>query len=235
MAGKIRSPKYPIVGLKSAIDKLAALYDHIKTSTADNDVAAKAWGYGGQKICGPALQMISTLTQFGLIDRASAGKIKISDSGLDILLPHTVYDKTAAIQTAASRPMIFRELMNQYPEDLPSDDIIKAYLLRRKPSPYTEDAATKIIKSFKETRELMKLPETEENLPPDKETPPPKPPLKTPKSDSNLALSYTGKNITLTVSEDGPSREEIDFIKNLLVIYEQKLSTKNVKQEKEKE
>jgi len=223
------------MGLTSAVEKLQSLYDREKTASVNNDVAVKAWGYNS--LSGPALQTISTLTQFGLIEKTGTKKIKISELGLDILLPKTPGDKTRAIQTAASQPTIFRELINEYPKDLPSDETLKATLVRRS-VPYIEEAATKIIKSFKETRELLNLPEMElvenigEKLPSGKELPPPKPPLIMPKEDFVLSLALlNGKNATLTISGGMPNQTDIGFIKKFLAIYEEKLPTGESKEE----
>jgi hypothetical protein len=106
MAEKTRSPKYPIMGLSSAIEKLKSLYEREKMASTNTDVAVKAWGYIG--LSGPALQTISTLTQFGLIERAGTQRIKISELGMGILLPKAPDERLQAIQTAASQPTVFR-------------------------------------------------------------------------------------------------------------------------------
>ena len=44
---KHRSPNYPAIGLKAAIDLVRDLYNNAKRSTVDEAVAVKAMGYKG--------------------------------------------------------------------------------------------------------------------------------------------------------------------------------------------
>jgi hypothetical protein len=252
MAEKVRSPKYPIMGLASAIEKLRNLYDREKTASVNTDVAVKAWGYSG--LSGPALQTISTLTQFGLIERAGKQKIKISELGLDILLPKTPDDKLRAIHTASSRPAIFRELMSEYLKDLPSEETLKAYLMRRS-APYIEESAKKIIKAFKETQDQLNLPEMKgfkekEEKANEKEekaaanlfnlamglgSPPPVPPLsssppKTKESDFAISIPLKGRVATLIFPNGEPTIKDLDTIKEFMDFYKKIISEEEPKE-----
>ncbi len=220
-----RSPNYPSMGLSTAIEKLKSLYEREKTAPVVNDVAVKAWGYNS--VSGPALQTIASVAQFGLIERAGKQKIKITELGLDILLPKSIDDRARAIQEAANRPTIFRELINQYPTDLPSDDTLKAYLLRR-PVPYTEESSKKLIKSFRETRELVKLPEVKSVENKELEFPIfspstpviPKPPLQKPKEgDFVLNIPLKGRIATLIIPSGEPTIKDLDTIKDFMDFY----------------
>lgn len=224
--GKIRSPKYPILGLKTAIERVGSLYQRERTASVPRDIAAKAWGYS--MLSGPALQTISTLTQYGLIERASGQKVKISELGLDILIPKAPEDKAKSIQTASRNPVIFRELMSQYPKELPSDDTLKAYLIRRS-TPYTEDSAKKLIKALRETLDFINLPESrveeiaeEQNEDVAGKTAKlfeqQKRPSKPQKSDSVCSIPLPSGKATLTIYGE-LNLEDITFIKGFLDLY----------------
>lgn len=153
-----RSPNYPSMGLNSAIGRLRDLYDRDGRAAVDNDVAVKALGYGS--VSGAAQQTISTLTQFGLIERAGKQKIKISDLGLDILMPKSPDDRKRALKESAGCPAIFHELEEEYPTGLPSDEALIANLIRRE-TPFKRESAARLIKSFRETQELIKTSDNE--------------------------------------------------------------------------
>lgn len=230
---KGRSPKYPIFGLKTAIEKLGAFYDMEGKATVPRDIALKAWGYTA--ISGPALQTISTLIQYGLLDRIGGKNVKISELGLSIVWPKNTFEKDEATQKAAKNPPIFNELLERFTDDIPSDDTLKAYLLRREPTSFNENAANIAIKSFKETLEFTSLIPEEEGEKEDiaiRELP--KSPFLAPKSDFVLSFALlSGKNATLAISGGAPSRADIDFIKALLGIYEDKLPPEETTPRKE--
>lgn len=211
-----RSPKYPIFGLETAIERLIKLYERERTAPVLRDIAVKAWGYKGKS--GSSLQTIATLIQYGLIERIGGQKVKITELGLDILLPKSSGDKTQAIQTAANSPMIFRELLNQYPESLPSDDTITAHLVRRN-VPYTEESAKKLIKSLKKTIAFAGMPEKGIETAPMRRKEPPSPQA----GDYVLLIPLPGRKATLTIADGAPTNKDIGFIRKFLDFYEETL------------
>lgn len=146
---RVRSPRYPIYGLKMAIERLETFYDKEGKATVPRDIAIKAWGYTA--VSGSALQNIATLIQYSLLDRIGGKNVKISELGLNIVCPRTSVEKEEAIREAGLNPPIFKELLEQYGADIPSDETLKAYLLRRTPTSYGENAADTLIKAYRET------------------------------------------------------------------------------------
>ncbi len=236
MAKKRRSPRYPIIGLKDAIERLRALYEREGKAKVMREVAVKAWGYTA--ISGPASQLISTLSQYGLIDKIGGKSIKIAELGLDILLPTSPQVREEAMKRCALRPSIFTELLAQYPDGLPSDDALRAVLIRRKP-PYYEDSARKIITALRETLDFSNLGQngyvgidnetiTENDTGSEamiqQETSsisvsaPPKP-----LSGTTWSFPITGRTATLNIPGADPKQEEIDLIINILNAYKPSL------------
>ena len=83
MAKRLRSPKHPVIGLKEAIERLKAFYDKEGRATVPRDAAVKVWGY--TTTSGPALQIVATLIQYGLLDRIGGKNVKISELGTSVV------------------------------------------------------------------------------------------------------------------------------------------------------
>jgi len=160
-----RSPSYPKIGLSTAIIKADALYNRESRSFVPKSSAVKAWGYSS--ISGPALQMLSTLNQYGLIETRK-NEIKVSDKALLLIMGDKQTDewKNTLIACALS-PKIFKELIERYNDGLPSDDALKTQLMLD--SEYNEKAAKVLIKAFRETYEYANLESYNDNLDSDNE------------------------------------------------------------------
>lgn len=141
-----RSPVYPVIGLEEAISKVKELYNNEGKNPVARDVAVKSMGY--KSISGRALQILSSLWQYKLIDR-SKGMVKISDDAFAIIeAPANTPDKNEAIARVALAPTVFQEIKAQYPDSLPSDENIGWFLKKKE---FGSLAAKIIIQCFKET------------------------------------------------------------------------------------
>lgn len=157
-----RSPLYPIVGLDIAIQKLEKFYNVEGQNTVSREAAIEALGYKGAS--GASLQMLATLIQYELLEKAGTGEIKISDIGLALIVG-TETEKQESILKAAKKPLIFEEILNQFSSNKPSERSLLSFLIQRKPKGYVHSSAKKIINSFFDTMELANLYETEYNKP----------------------------------------------------------------------
>ena len=63
---KARSPQYPSIGLKEAVEKITAVYNKDYQNPIPRSVAAKHMGY--DSLHGKALGVLSTLAKFGLLE-----------------------------------------------------------------------------------------------------------------------------------------------------------------------
>jgi len=149
-----KSPKAPSTSLKDAVEKLKTLYAKEKRGPIDKDAAMLAIGYS--KNSGAGLRMVATLAQYGLIERQSAGHVRITDLGMDILIPRDREHELEAIRQAAHQPGIFVELLERYSdsEGLPSDNALISYLVRRTPIPFGDSTARGLVKALRETLEF---------------------------------------------------------------------------------
>lgn len=147
---RVRSPNYPSLSLPSAIDAARKIYDKEHTHKADPEVMAKALGYSGMN--GASATALSALKKYGLL--LDEGKqLKISADALTILVdPKDSVERAKLIVKAAFNPQLFSDLNEQYGETVPSDENMRAYLLKRAFSPSTVDAP---IRAYRETMELV--------------------------------------------------------------------------------
>lgn len=148
MEKKHRSPSFPQMGLKEAVEKAAILYRAIGRHATTREVVAKGLGYSG--ISGPSATLIGTLTRYGLLE-GRGDEIKLSDAAMAILHPHSDQEKRDAIRAAARSPELFRELEEKFSGSTPGNELLRNYLIRKS---FSEQAADIAILAYKETLEF---------------------------------------------------------------------------------
>lgn len=149
MAGKMRSPNYPALSLKQALDAADKLWKAEKRTPVGHEAAATGLGY--KSLSGPARVSIGALRQYGLVDKADKGHIRLSDLAVRALHGNAE-DKQAAIRQAAVNPALFKELAKEHSDA--SEAAISSYLITKKD--FAEDGARKAAKAFRETLKLAK-------------------------------------------------------------------------------
>jgi hypothetical protein len=155
--GNERSPNYPAIGLDQAVNLARTVYERERRGVIPTDVLANALGYTTKtgNLSGNALSRIAALRQYGLVDKAAQGKLKISERAINLVLgqPDSAAFLTAAKEAALSPPL-FRDLFHGHGEV--SDDALRVYLIRDRgfSSP---DAANRVIKAFRDTVNFANL------------------------------------------------------------------------------
>ena len=153
-----RSPAYPAFGLAFAIDKLQMFYKAQVKNAVGVEAAAESMGYQTAR-SGAAQRAIAALISYGLIAEEGSGasrKVKITEMGRKILLlPENDSEREDLIQEAATNPKIYKDMLAQWPENLPSEKELNKYLTFTKS--YHEDIVPSLIKVFRETYEFAKL------------------------------------------------------------------------------
>lgn len=147
---RVRSPNYPAISLKQAVEQADKIYKKEHTHKASREVVAKAMGYGG--LNGASLTAISSLKKYGLLEEAN-DELKISRDALTILVdPKDSQDRAKAIVRAAFTPVLFDDLQTQYGRTPPSDENLRAFLLKRG---FSQQAVDTPIRAYRETLELV--------------------------------------------------------------------------------
>lgn len=157
-----RSPNYPSMGLKEALDKARLIYNAEKRTLGSVEVLQADMGYTVGT--GPAGRAVSALKQYGLLDEKD-GQYRISDSAFALLeLSHGSDEYRSALKEAALKPAMFSELLTKYAGNIPSDTNLRDFLLKVKK--FNPVSVGDFIRIFRETVELAKEAElTDDGVP----------------------------------------------------------------------
>jgi hypothetical protein len=153
-----RSPNYPGIDLKAAVEKLNSLFKAAKRHPVGVGIAITSMGYSPKSSSG--MIAMGALRAFGLLEDVKDQKepmVKLSITGLDIVAdyPSNSEGWCTAVATAALNPKIHNDLWTRYGESLPVDDEIQRYLIREKG--FIDSAAVQFIAEYKSTLAFAKL------------------------------------------------------------------------------
>src|SRR4051812_5063904 len=84
---RLRSPAYPFISLKAAVERARIFYDKEKRNSANVQVAVKHWDYKAKSSGG--VQTVAALKAFGLmkdIGTGDARQVQLTELGLRIIL-----------------------------------------------------------------------------------------------------------------------------------------------------
>jgi hypothetical protein len=151
-----RSPNYPAVGLRDAVERLRNLYAKDGKAGAPAHLAAVHIGFG--KAHGQAMSVLAALKKFGLI-ADSGGRFAPTQRGLEIVnLPVGDPRREKALQEAVMEPSIYRELIEQHRETgWPSDDVLASELVTYKE--FNPKAVDGFVKDLRDSLEFSGLSE----------------------------------------------------------------------------
>jgi hypothetical protein len=164
---KARSPEYPAVSLKEAIDRVKMVYDKDYQNRLPKRVVAEHMGY--KSLSGTSLPMLAALAKYGLLE-GRGDDTRVSDLAVKIIAhaPGTP-ERASALKQAAAMPELFAELDARFSDGKASDQAIRSYLLTNKFIPSGADAA---IRSYRDTKQLVEA-EAGGYIEPEKQPEPP--------------------------------------------------------------
>lgn len=143
---RTRSPNYPTISLPDAIDRVRKVYQKEHLHKADPEVVCKAMGYTG--VNGASLGVLSALKKYLLLEEVGK-ELKVSALALSILVdPPTSTDRQEAIRSAAAAPALFATLFDEFGDSPPSDENLRAFLLKRN---FAQTAVDTPIRTYRET------------------------------------------------------------------------------------
>jgi hypothetical protein len=106
---------------------------------------------GYNTLNGASATAISALIKYGLLE-GRGEEIKISDRAMRILHPQSPAEKAEAVRDAAAAPELFRELTEKFPGRMPTEEVVRSYLIRRG---FAEAALSPVILAYRETNEFL--------------------------------------------------------------------------------
>jgi hypothetical protein len=154
-ATKGRSPSYPGISLKVAIDRAKTVYGRERRNPAPIGAITSGWGYKSHTT-GPASVTYAALLKFGLLADEGNGANRVAqltDLAIDIIMKP---DPTQEVQRAALTPPMNREVWEKYGNDLPSDETLRYWLVRERS--FTETGWQDFIRQYRETMAFAKPP-----------------------------------------------------------------------------
>lgn len=150
-----RSPAYPGVSLRVAVDKVRVLYPTMKRNAISVESALESLGLKSST----GLRLIAALIMYGFLSdegSGSARKVKFTQTGYRFnLLEEDDPECKEIIREAALSPKIYREMVKQWPESLPPDSTIRKYLTVDKG--FNPETVSGLIKDFKDTYNFASL------------------------------------------------------------------------------
>ena len=146
---RIRSPNYPQISLPAAIERVAMIFSKEHQHPAPKEVVVKDMGYNG--IHGNSLGALSALSKYGLLERVGQD-YKVSERAIAIIHPLDDNSKVVALREAAQAPALFSEIFEYFKGQLPSDENLRAYLIRKG---FAESALTPAIDSLRDTMKVI--------------------------------------------------------------------------------
>jgi hypothetical protein len=174
-----RSPNYPQIGLKEAIQRVSGVYERDYQATLTRNLAAERLGYSG--LNGKSLAVLAALGKFGLLE-GRGEKTRVTDLAVRILaFPPGSPERRAALAEAAGRPELFVELDRRFALGQASDGAIRAWLITRG---FIPPAAETAVRAYRETKQLL---EAEGDAPPASPLAQPQPPLPRPETPDMAA------------------------------------------------
>jgi len=133
---RTRSPAYPAIGLPQAVDLLATIFRHFQAHAAPVEAIGEALG---MKAGGSSLNVrLSAMKKFELLEELEGAKgagksYRVSALAKDLLLlPKESPERTEALRKVALMPVIYEALWTRFGPELPSDSLIRAYLVRER-------------------------------------------------------------------------------------------------------
>ena len=160
-----RSPGYPGIDLKTAIDRARELYNKERQNSANVEVVVRHWGYKNAKV-GPALITIAAMKRFGILETQGLGdkkEAKLSATAIRILRDERAEspERDELIRAAALTPEIHSQLWKEYNGHLPSDENLRHNLRLEKG--FSDTGADEFIKEFRSTIAFANLDKSTES------------------------------------------------------------------------
>lgn len=146
---RIRSPNYPAISLREAIDRVGQLFSKAHTKLISREQAVEAMGYDG--LHGASLGAVSAVLKYDLLDKVDK-QVKVSERAMSIIAPHNDEERQTAIRDAAFSPPLFGEIYERFLGEIPNDEKLRSFLLRKN---FSSSALDRVIRSYRETMDLV--------------------------------------------------------------------------------
>lgn len=146
----IRSPRYPVIGLPEAIERVRSVYRADNRNKIPKPLVAEHMGYQG--LNGKSLGIISAVTKYGLLE-GGMDAMWVTPLAVDIIEREPDDpDRVQAIREAARNVDLYNDIDEQFPSKA-SDSAIRSFLITKRA--FLPESAERLIRSYRETRSLV--------------------------------------------------------------------------------
>lgn len=146
----LRSPRYPVISLAEAITRVTLVYRADNRNKIPKSLVAGHMGY--QSLNGKSLSVISAIAKYGLLD-GGVDSMWVTMLAVDIIeRDPDDPERAAAIRRAALNIDHFNEIEANFPAKA-SDSAIRSFLITKRA--FLPDSAERLIRSYRETQELL--------------------------------------------------------------------------------
>lgn len=147
---KERSPQYPSIGLKTAIEKTLLIWNIAGANGCSREAIFEFMGYSS--VNGKALGAISALGKYGLLE-GRGSQLRVSKLAIKILT-HQIgsQERAHAILTASRKPIFFNKIYQEYGGKTVSNSELTEYLVMHR---FTPSGMAKAMRSYRETEAFV--------------------------------------------------------------------------------
>jgi len=147
---KKRSPNYPSLTLREALDRGRKIYDSEHMHPAAKEVMLKDMGFAGAN--GASLTVFGALRAYGIVQQ-HGNDFRISSHALTVFeKPDGDPMKTNALRAMAFEPKVFGELRGEFGETMPSEHNLRFGLMQKG---FISKAADEVIRVYRENLALV--------------------------------------------------------------------------------
>jgi len=197
-AQRDRSPAYPFISLKTALDRTTAFDAKFGRHGSPLDKAGLAWGLKGDS--SQAAQTLSALKYFGLVEYTgptNSREVVLTDDARNYMRAQQASVKAEIIKACALRPKAMQTYWNRWGPDRPIDEVCLDQLILK--DSFTEVAAKIFLRVYDETIDFVGA-ETGDKIgvsdsKDDRDPPPPPAPTAAPAPKADLHQRQPAKEV----------------------------------------
>lgn len=142
VAQRRKSPRAPSISLEDALGRAQAIYAKEQRHPAPVDVVAQYIGYKNAN-SGAALSTLASLRYYGLVDRPQDGILQVVKDVEDYASAPSADRRRDLLQTWVRTPAVFADLLDKFPQGLPSERDLLHELIQRGFNPVAAQATLK--------------------------------------------------------------------------------------------
>ena len=150
----IRSPNYPGLPIGEAVELARKVHAKEGRNYASREVVAQLLGYS--KVNGASEKKTSALNAYGLLERNKNRELRVSELAMRAMFALDETEKIGALAEAAMSPSLFQEIRAKWPDSPPSDESLRACLIRRG---FNQNSVGNVIEVFRDALRVVEASE----------------------------------------------------------------------------